>query len=378
MIKFIHSGMTGAPALSGQVGKLLDVLNAALVDGFGSGTVDSLVIAGGVATVTRSGGHPFEVGSIALIGGATVTGGSVNGERRVLSVTGTTYTFDATGIGNQTATGTITHKVAPLGWTKPYAGTNLAAYKMAAGGTDMLLRVDDTNAQNARVVGYEAMTGIDTGTGPFPTAAQVSGGAYWTKSSTADATARGWVVAGDEWGFTIYLGGLSSGAGYAPWFGDFLSRKAPDPYKCMLVAPASSVVGSGNSSSSLMQSSQTPSGAWIARGVSGLGGSQGSVARQAFVPGAGDGIYSGGAGPAFPNPADNGLFLSAISIAETSPTIALRGTVPGVYFAAANISTTVIAHRDTLTGVDTLPGRTLKALGGVLGPLFVDITGPWR
>src|SRR5690606_26703121 len=109
-VKFYHSQMTGAPVLTGQAGKLIDVLDAVLVNGWGLATVDSVVIASGIATVTRASGHPFEAAGVALIADATVTGGSINGEQRVLSATATTYTFDATGIADQTATGTITHK----------------------------------------------------------------------------------------------------------------------------------------------------------------------------------------------------------------------------------------------------------------------------
>ena len=72
-VKLIHSGMAGAPTLANVAGNLVSVLNAALVDGFGLNAVDSLVIAGGVATVTRTAGHPFDVDSVALIAGATTT-----------------------------------------------------------------------------------------------------------------------------------------------------------------------------------------------------------------------------------------------------------------------------------------------------------------
>jgi hypothetical protein len=41
----------------------------------------------------------------------------------------TTLTFDAPGISDQTATGTISLKLAGAGWSKAFTGTNLAAYK---------------------------------------------------------------------------------------------------------------------------------------------------------------------------------------------------------------------------------------------------------
>jgi hypothetical protein len=45
------------------------------------------------------------------------------------------------------------------------------------------------------------MSDVNTGTGPFPTAAQVAGGGYWEKSGAAGSTARNWIVVGDERAF---------------------------------------------------------------------------------------------------------------------------------------------------------------------------------
>jgi hypothetical protein len=40
-----------------------------------------------------------------------------------------------------------------------------------------------TPARPWRASGYESMSDVNTGTGPFPTAAQVAGGGYWEKSA---------------------------------------------------------------------------------------------------------------------------------------------------------------------------------------------------
>lgn len=385
-VKYFHSGMTGAPALSGQAGKLLDVLDACLVNGFGSGTVDSVVIAGGIATVTRSGGHPFEVDTIALIAGATVTGGSINGEKRVLSAAGTTYTFDATGIADQTATGTITHKLASLDWAKPFSGTNLAAYKpndVAA--TGCLLRVDDTGTNNARVVGYESMSGdINGGVGPFPTAAQVSGGGYWGKSLTADATTRAWALVGDSRGFFLYVG-YNTVSGYAVThgFGDLAPTKPLDPYGCCLTAASASYTGStGASLADCAQIDPTSFAlCWIARGVSGLGtSSQAKRVAQSFGANAVSQLSGANSGaPAFPNAANNALYVVPIGLTDGSAGGAVyRGVVPGLMFAPMYIGS-IITHLSKIGGVTGLTGRKLLALqypaAGAVA--FVDITGPW-
>lgn len=384
-VKFIHSGMTGAPTLSGQAGQLIGVLDAALVNGFGLGTLDSLVIASNVATATRAAGHPFEVGSVALIAGATVSGGTINGEHRVTSVTATTYTFETTGLSNQTATGTITHKVAPAGWAKPYAGTNLAAYKPTdVTATGCLLRVDDTAARAARVVGYESMTDVSTGVSPFPTAAQVSGGGYWPKSSASDSSVRSWIVVGDTKMFYLLVAfsGSSTSYSFSAAFGDISPFKSGDAFHCVINFATSDISGATPGTHSSDYESNCGSsviGTYAARPYTALGSSVG-VARNypTFVPTTGlrSGESSGGH-VGFPNPADGGLFVVKHFIYEPL-SLSLRGESPGFYCSPQRIGPSVFASKDSVTGVTGLAGRLLKAVNSNLGVFFFDITGPWR
>lgn len=380
-VKFLHSAMTGAPTLAGVAGNLVAVLDACLVNGFGSGVVDSIVIASGVATVTRSAGHPMEVGSIAEISGASVSGGSINGQKRVLSVpTINTYTFDATGITDQTATGTISHKLAPLGWDKPFSTTNIGVYRSPnVAGTRCYLRVDDTGTQNARVVGYEDMSGVSTGTGIFPTGGQVSGGAFWAKSNTADATTRAWVVCGDDRGFVVWTGSLSAGNGMSHYFGDLIANKSPDAYACVLSgATASQVSGSNSTFDMAYNHASTSTGMWTPRSFTGLGSSQPMTRMSATILGTNQGTYSGGSGLIYPNPADNGLFVSPVLAGENTSSATYRGVVPGLYHVPHNIGGATFTVRDPITGIASLPGKTLRALTGNQGVMFTDATGPWR
>lgn len=383
-VKWLHSAMTGAPTLSGTAGSLIAVLDACLVNGFASATVDSVVISGGVATVTRSAGHPFEVGSIVSISGATVTGGSINGEQTVLTTTATTYTFAAAGIGDQTATGTITHKVAPLGWTKQYSGTNLAAYKSSSGAaTGCLLRVDDTSTTNARVVGYETMSDVNTGTGPFPTAAQVSGGGYWGKSQTADATTRPWVIVGDNRAFYLCVMWVAASGYSTQMFGDFVSNKSPDAYACALSVSTTNITASNpgtSASNDIAYCTKTTNvNTFAPRGVTGLGSSVGSVRGVLSCPvGADDATWSGASATsrmAYPNAADSGLYLSQMSFCDTS---SFRGVYPGAYFLPQAVGFSGFASRDLVTGVTGYSGRSFRAVMHNSGPLMFDITGPWR
>lgn len=378
-IKYLHSGMTGAPSMTGAGGTLIAVLDACLVNGFGTGTVDSIVIAGGIATVTRASGHPFEVDSVAEIAGATVSGGSINGQQKVLTVANVnTYTFDATGLANQTATGTITHKVAALGWSKVFSGTNLAAYRSPnVAGTGVYLRVDDNNAMDARVVGYETMTDISTGAGPFPTTAQVSGGGYWPKADAATGAVRRWVVYGDDrffYFFPLWSNAGNYGALYG--FGDPVSFKSPDPYQAIIQLGTSNVA-SGSSPGSDLYSSRTDTagGLFICRGVSGLGG---SVPAYPYVasPFPAANIRSGNGGMLFPSPADNGLYLSPMTTIANS---CVRARLPGLYHSPQQLGgINTFALNSRVQSVVNLPGRTLRALSHEGGVGFVDVTGPIR
>jgi hypothetical protein len=384
-VKFLHSAMTGAPVLSGSAGALLAVLDACLINGFGSGSVDSLVIAGGVATVTRSAGHPMEVGAVSLIAGATVSGGSVNGEQKVLSVTTTTYTFAATGLADQTATGSITHKLAAAGWSKPFSSTNLAAYKSSDGSaTGAVLRLDDSGTTVARVTGFESMSDINTGIGAFPTASQVSGGGYWPKSATADATARPWIFFGD--GKLFYLAvqytASSTANALTAAFGDPLPVKSPDAYcallSCAEASPVGTAAGSRNASElDYGDAGSTPGTLFMPRSYAALGSAV--SLRKAFPMIAGSGGQRSGnigSGLPYPNYADGGLYVGEHYLLE-SPSLVLRAKTPGLYMSLQTIGSGVFANRDSVTSVVGLSGRTLKALN-TSGVLFVDTTGPWR
>lgn len=375
-VKFLHSGMTGAPTLSGTAGHMIAVLDACLVNGFGLATVDSVVVSSGVATVTRAAGHPFEIDAVAEISGATPSG--LNGQKKVLSVTSTTYTFDATGVSNGAATGTISHKVAALGWSKEFSGTNLAAYKSVnVAATACRLRVDDTDTQSSRVVGYESMSDVNTGTGPFPTSAQVSGGAYWWKSDAASSATRAWALFGDDRAFILWVGWSTNSAAYSmtTFFGDFVSKKSPDAFACMLTGESTTPTAALRASD-LQFSNNSASGVWIPRAYFTLGSSVAASKCAYFNPSQGPNATSGVAsGINFPNASDNGIYLVPMYVAESS---ALRGTIPGIYYCPMTGLSGVFAQRERITGVTGLSGKALRAINNSGGPAFIDVTGPWR
>lgn len=366
-VRYYDSTMAGAPALSGTAGTLIGVLDACLVNGFGTVTLNSLVVAGNVATGTVSGGHGFAmiggaVGPVIRVAGATPS--ALNGDWRIASVPGsTTFTFATTGIGDQTATGTITAKRAPLGFSKAFSGTNKAVYRADdVTSSRLYLRVDDTGTTSARVRGFETMSDVDTGTGPFPTDAQVSGGMYWYKSSAASATARAWRVIGDGAGFVVAA--LYDGASqwYADCCGDIQSEKAADAYRMLLTG--TNVLGAiNNSTNHYMARSHTQIGSALA------------VKKKSHMSASSGMGYFGSDYPALPG---NQFYCSPVDIWE-SDTL-LRGILPGVYaplHPAASLTDGAV-----MTGLSGLDGRALLAQrlysSGNSFAAAIDLIGPWR
>lgn len=388
-VKYFHSSMVGAPVLNGTAGSLIGVLDACLVNGFGLQTATSLVIAGGVATATLPSNHPFEVDTTILVSGATP--GGLNGEATVSAIGANTVSFP-TALPDQTATGTITVKLAPLGWAKPFVGTNLAAYRsndMAS--TRMFLRVDDTSLTNAKVLGYESMSDINTGAAFFPATSWAPNGGFWPKSSTSTpASARAWTLVGD--GKTFYLhmntAPASVGAAGCIWsFGDFQSTKIGDAYACQLTACATDQASSGGVSFEAVEyvcvnvSDAYPRVA-TPRSYTGLGSATHPWKRaetHVITPGLSGSTNNTVAG--YPNGADNALLLSRIMLLEVAPT--LRGYLRGVLH-ASQICHTAFNWRDKVDGSGPLAGRKLLAIkgGAPAGTSsnsvnFFDITGPW-
>lgn len=387
-VKHFHSAMSGAPVLSGTAGSLIAVLDACLQDGFGLKAASGITVASGVATVSFANGHSFEPDTIALIAGATP--GALNGEKVVLTTSTNTVTFAAPGVPDGAATGSITAKLAPAGWEKAFGGTNVAAYRsLDPESTRMCLRVDDSSPTNARVVGYESMSDVSTGVGPFPTAAQISGGGWWPKANGANATVRGWTLVADARGFVLHTHTLNYYVGISGsvwWFGDFASLKSGDAYACALQCATYDVSGTYGSVSDPIEycSNSLASGAYAPRSFAALGGSIAlrhgidALCGTSAVAGAGPGgVYT----PAYPNGPDNGLLLARKVYVE--PGVCLRGRLPGVLVPLQNCHV-AFSWRDKIDGQSELLGRKLLAIkcGSPAnetshGVLLVDVTGPW-
>lgn len=247
---------------------------------------------------------------------------------------------------------------AAAGWAIEYTGTNKRVYR-APSGTRLRLRVDDSGGSGfARVVGYESMSDVDTGTAPFPTAAQVSGGLYWYY---ANGSARGWVIAATDRQVILHFqydstSTWTSGLGW--YFGDLVSFKSGDAYHCVILGN-----NTASASTNLFQAAATPgstvTGHYLARAYTQLGASLavGKCVANMFPAGE-SGVVSGGT--TYPDPVTGRVRLARWQLVEPSG-VAHRGYFPGMWH--LNHSTFgALANGDTISGTtgSDFDGKTVE------------------
>lgn len=385
MIYTYDSTMTGAPVDSGTAGALRSVIKACLVDGFGAGAVATLTVASGIATATFAGAHPYRAGTVAQFAGATPAG--LNGQKRILATATNSVTFDATGIADGTATGTITHKVAAAGWQELFAGTltNVLCVKPTVPeATGCVLRVDDTGTINARVRAYEAMSDAATGVGQTPLESQLAGGLFWPKSNTANSTARGWYLVADERGFYLATDPTGTGRYTLTYAGDIASLKSGDAYGYLLTGNQSDQTNTSSVPDGCCGYSgrSARGGAYLVRAYTAIGQSSAVQRLGAHHNGSTADVYAGTPGYSigtYPNGPNNGLMTGALELHA----MGIRGTLPGLLHPVQDCGN-AFATGAIVDGTDDLAGRRLMAIrtapsAGVVvaGTVFIDVTGPW-
>ena len=249
---FTHT-IPGFPTLTTAVGKMVAMLDAALVNGFNQVSVTSIVVASGIATVTCAAAHNL----VAVGGAGTASTGTIlpvvkiegadqaalNDEFRVTEITSTTVFKFAISIADVTATGTITSKYASMGWQIAYTDTNRRAYQQInPQGTRLYLYVDDNAvAGRAHVTMYETMSSInDTSGRAIPNTAQVSTRYLeWGYIVYSTETPKLMTIIGDDLLFYLLIcrptGSSYDGNNYVCCgFGDPISYVPNDTYGCAL------------------------------------------------------------------------------------------------------------------------------------------------
>lgn len=234
----------------------------------------------------------------------------------------------------------------PAGWSKPFTGTAKAVFRMG-GGTQRYLRVDNnTGNQYPKLRGYAAMTDVDTGSGDFPSLAQVATGLYGVSSESMIGPDRPWILAADDKRFHLWVGynnlttdGFTSYSA-KPWvfFGDIIPHKTDDIGHCMLIAgTGTSGTGVNYMGTSIYNTGSLLSGHYLATAVDQVTASlQCSKVTDVRGPNSSGTATVGVSGCPYPDPVSGGLLLAPIWVLNPSDR-ATRGRLPGVWAPLHNL-----------------------------------------
>lgn len=450
-----RSSDAGAPVLIGGGGSLLSLLDACLVDGYGgtfaTGTIvcDGTVVSDGDTITIGSQIYTFRTSltaqpayTISLAGittqaqlmtrvmltlnaqgvvatdypagtyahpdvwaaypgaGGTVTlqarkagsGGNVALSEAALHLTVSGSTLTGGG-GSITKTG--------AGWTKVAAINSRAGYRQG-GGNQFYLFVDDSSpnasalSKEAQCRGYETLTdSTPSGTGLFPTVAQISSGSVVRKSASLDGTARQWIVVADN--RTVYVF-VDSGDGGHTWytftFGDIYSTMGPtDGFRTFIcgrynpndaTTSVETVFGVAGILG-VLQNNHYMARAWTGSGGSVQVGKHTDWAK-AVNQSPGGSTYPVGYTPqaTYPNPEDGGLYLAPIWIHDYNGSVySYRGRMRGVW--APCHDKINFADLDTFSGTagTEFAGKTFMVLKPVYvlgfgGYVVVETSDTWE
>lgn len=391
-IKIFKSSDQGAPPLYGQNGCMITFLTAVLQDGYGQVNVASITRTSTTATVTTETAHGLATGDSALIAGAVQSDYNVDAVVTVISPT--VFTFSVLNSPVTPATGAITCKRAPVGYTKAFTGPNRAAFRCNDLTSNRLyLRVLDDGGGaggtlEARVWAYESMTDVDTGVNMFPTAAQSTFGYIWRKSNTSDAVPKTWLLVSD--GKIIYLivqavntslSMTNTDTNYCMGFGDVISYKPGDVWCTMLTGGTTQAQASTpsnglfNAVSSITAPTAFASSMMLARDYTAVPGPKYVALLGSIV--SGTTCIGSTAAISYPHAIDNGFYVVPVVLSQGAPS-AIRGRMPGFY---DSLHGRVLNNLDIVENVQGLTGRKLMCLyahqGASTGCIMLDITGPW-
>ncbi|HOI95558.1 MAG TPA: hypothetical protein PK250_12705 [Syntrophobacter fumaroxidans] len=228
---------------------------------------------------------------------------------------------------------------AALGWTKEFSGTNLATYR-AAVGNRLYLGIDDTGTNSARARAFSVATAagvaVGSGTNPFPTDAQLSGGMYFNKAAGSNYP---WVLVSNGRIFYLYVDYSNNGnAGVVSCFGDFVSYKTSDENGTVLIGSN----GSTNSSAQFQNFKNATNAVVPAHYLSQrYDGAAYSIAcgktPMSGLTAAAENMMSNTANyPLYPDPLLGSMFLTPFYVTEPDTTGTygvIRGRLPGIWAA---------------------------------------------
>jgi hypothetical protein len=358
-----------------------------------------VTVSNGVATATKSGGHGFQnigssgatLGPVIQIEGATPAG--LNGNWRITITSASQFTFLCPGVPNGTATGTLTAKIPPLGWEKPFSSSTEGVYRNTAG-TGMFLRIQDdatfNGGKSAAVRGYENMTDLNVGDGPFPPLAVLPvAGRYIQKYNTTNE----WMIIGDAKRFYFLNAYHYISSGYwTAFFGDIKSFVVGDAYHYILSADDNLHDGADAYASPFLNTGQTPgSGAyaqWAPRSWDQL---PGPISYSARVPSLSTDSFCGGQTwmDAMANPADGSVIFEGpcYCVRKNESPVHIRGIFPGIHFSPWYMPAAVKPPADNrlfdnIVGLPTAVILVFSLMYGYNSTTnyvgLLDVNGPWE
>lgn len=264
---------------------------------------------------------------------------------------------------------------ASAGWAIQFTGANKRIYRAPTGLLRAGWRVqDDTpraapfnNANEARVRGAEASTGIDTQTGIFP---PTGNGVIFQKNNGAAATARPWIIVADD--RTVYMfaksGDFGDGWG-AMCFGEYFAlQSGGDAWNSILIgntvetiAATPIQVPSNEALQKLVGLTSVITGHYVPRAPGGIGPQ--ATIYQVGKHGAGQHSQVALAGLLmYPNQFDSGLYLSQVHVHDIFGGLTMiRGRMRGFWQCLHPAAT--LKHGDTWNGTGALAGKTFMAIG---------------
>jgi len=394
-VKWYASNMQGAPSLGdASAGALTALLKAVLVTGFGTLTINSLVwdATEGAAKATISGGHAYLQDSVVEVGGASPA--AYNGEHRVKKVSSTEVWFTLDG-GNpgSAASGAMTMKVAPLGWTLTHeSGDGMVAIYRPANVSEsgnVSLRIDNSafsgwtgatyRAYLAKVQLVEDVVDINTYTLIYEH--------RWP--CTGRYSDKRWDLVGDSQ--LVYFLPAYAAHSYQSllMFGYIKSVRPGDRYHAVLSTyPTTSSDDAGRRWD---QTGASPAYAYVYNNLLSFEDGNHRIMARPYHQLFGTtgwwlkGLFGRfGNGINIPNGSDNGFYMSTDPIMVMESNNHLRGYLPGLVVPYGNVSAW---HRKNFANLPALPGKIVRFIQATynenaynVAPTLAgfDLTGPWR
>jgi len=258
----------------------------------------------------------------------------------------------------------------PLGWTKPYSGTNQAKYRMGAGIMHYLLVADDSTSGSATIAacaGFETSDSISSGTGRYPAVGQGISSLGWVSCVKSTVASAPWYIIGDERSFTLvtYFSGTDGGDARCFHFGEYYNYGSPFTYRGNIVGQSSFSTSQSFESLhavNVINTTAAIAGSFVCRPATGNPTSV-NVGRIGDRSRGGYDAASNNIGVVpFPNSSDGGIYLAPIRITDptTTPVGGILGHLRGIWHQVhPSLS---LVHKGVYQGSGALAGKSFIML----------------